>query len=52
MKKYLLVLAVLAFVFSPLLVPSASAQGFKGHKHSHAHPHHHAKHHGKHHRAA
>jgi Ni/Co efflux regulator RcnB len=50
MKKSLLLLAVLAFVCSPLLVSSAAAQGVKGHKHHHDRQHH-AKHHAKHHHA-
>ncbi|HLX94797.1 MAG TPA: hypothetical protein VKU37_03555 [Verrucomicrobiae bacterium] len=46
MKKLMLILAVAAFAFSPLMVsPADAGQG------KHAHARHHAKpHHGKHHR--
>ncbi|MES1180772.1 MAG: hypothetical protein ABUL66_02810 [Verrucomicrobiota bacterium] len=45
MKKWILILAVAAFSFSPLLVSSAQAGQGKHAKHSHHH--HHGKHHKK-----
>jgi hypothetical protein len=52
MKKLLLLAAVVAFGFSPLMVAPAEAGGVKSHARHHAKQHHHAHHHGSHHKAA
>jgi hypothetical protein len=52
MKKILLLAAVAAFVFSPLMVVPAVAGGVKSHARHSAKPHHHAHHHGSHHKVA
>jgi Ni/Co efflux regulator RcnB len=53
MKKLLLLLAVVALAFSPLMVSQAQAAGNKTHKTHHQakqHGKHHGEHHGKHHK--
>jgi Ni/Co efflux regulator RcnB len=47
MKKLILILAVAAFSFSPLLVSQAQAGQRKHVKHAKHHHHHHGKHHKK-----